>query len=519
MAPRAADRHRSSTPKRSRRAFRAASRTSWGTAGGSSAWDSTLRREVALAGALIALALAFTLFRPPQTAGPFGRDFEAYYAAGATWNAGGDPWSRAVWRVERTIPRVDASRDELLPYVGPAAALPLFGALARLPHMAALRVWAGLLAAAYSALILAALALARTRRVAVLLGAMTLGLAAGPVTSDIALGQAALLSAAGIACALLAYERAVIARGALAAAALACGAFATLLAGIQPNLALALVARMRDRVALACAALGALAFAALTLGAGGGIGGFREYLRRLGEHGRAERFDLIQHTPAALAWGLGAPESLAAAVGIACALAALAVTVVVTVRARLGPRDGTLLALAALPFAVPFFHEHDFVVEMLPLCVLAIAARGAPARALAGIAAVLIGVDWLGLAQRPPATVQIVLLGFAVACAFAVVGPGARTARTDLVPFAALLALACVALPLARAHAAPTWPDGLPPGYRAPANADASAVWSDEQRAAGLDARDPAWSALRALPLTGCIVLGAAILLARRELV
>ncbi|HYW53963.1 MAG TPA: glycosyltransferase 87 family protein [Dongiaceae bacterium] len=399
---------------------------------------------------------------------------------------------------------MDASRDELLPYVGPAAALPLFGALAKLPQPVAVRIWTALLAAAYAALLVAALALARERRAGALLGALLLGIASAPGTSDIALGQAALIAAAGIACALLAYERRTLAAGALA----------TLLAAIQPNLAVALVARMRDRAALLCAALGALAFAALTLFAGGGIGGFREYLHRLGEHGRAERFDLIQHTPAAIAWAFGAPDSLAAGIGVGCALAAVAITAAVTVRARLGARDGTLLALAALPFAVPFFHEHDFVVELIPLCALAATASGA-ARALTGVAAALVCVDWLGLAQRPPADAQIVLLGFAAACAFVVMGRGARATRADVAPFAALLALACIAVPLARAHPAPTWPDALPPAYRAPANADASAVWAHEQRAAGLDARDPAWGALRALPLAGCVVLGIAIVLPR----
>jgi hypothetical protein len=72
-----------------------------------------------------------------------------------------------------------------------------------------------------------------------------------------------------------------------------------------------------------------------------------------------------------------------------------------------------------------------------------------------------------------------------------------------------------VAVPLARAHPAPTWPDALPPAYRAPARADASAVWADEQRAAGLDAREPAWGLLRAFPLAGCAALGAAVLLDR----
>ncbi|HEY0395890.1 MAG TPA: glycosyltransferase 87 family protein [Candidatus Elarobacter sp.] len=452
------------------------------------------------------MLLAFTVFRPAPTPGPFGRDFEAYYAAGATWNAGGDPWSRDVWRVERTIPGVDAARDELLPYVGPAAALPLLGALARLPHAVAERIWAGSLAAAAGALVLAALALAGTRRPAALLAGLVTGIASGPGTSALALGQAALIAAAAIACALVAFERRSV----------AAGAGATLLAAIQPNLALALVARMRDRTALLSAALGAAAFAALTLAAGGGASGFGAYVRRLGEHGRAERFATIQHTPAAIAWAFGAPEQLAVALGAACALAAVAATVAVAVRARLGALDGTLLGIAALPLAVPFFHEHDFIVEILPLCILAVRAQGT-ARALGALALILIGVDWLGLAQRVDAVPQILLLGTAVAFAFVVLGGTPRATRADAAPFAALLALACVAVPLAVAHPAPTWPEALPSGYRAPAAADASAVWADEQRAAGLDVRQPAWGALRALPLIGCVVLGVAIVRCRRS--
>ncbi|MDQ6944514.1 MAG: glycosyltransferase 87 family protein, partial [Candidatus Eremiobacteraeota bacterium] len=170
--------------------------------------------------------LAFTLCRPPPTQGPFARDFEAYYAAGATWNAGGDPWSRAVWSTERAIGGVDASRDELLPYVGPAAALPLFGMLARLPYLVAMRVWTALLVAAFAALVLASLALVRVRGAAAIAGAALFGIASGPVTSALALGQVALISAGGIACALVAYER----------RAIAAGAVATLLAAVQPNL-------------------------------------------------------------------------------------------------------------------------------------------------------------------------------------------------------------------------------------------------------------------------------------------
>src|SRR5579884_2877059 len=140
------------------------------------------------------LLAAFVPLRPPPTHGPFGRDFEAYYAAGATWNAGGDPWSRDVWAVERTIPGVDRG-DELLPFVGPAFTLPLFGALARAPFGVALRLWSGTIALAFAALVLGALALAREQRIAALFGALLLGIASAPGVSDFALAQAAMLAA------------------------------------------------------------------------------------------------------------------------------------------------------------------------------------------------------------------------------------------------------------------------------------------------------------------------------------
>jgi hypothetical protein len=411
-----------------------------------------------------------------------------------------------VWNTERAIAGVDPERDELLPYVGPAAALPLFGALARLPYAVAVQVWTAFLIAALVALALAALALVRARGAAALFGAVLLVIASGPGISDIALGQAALLSAAAIACALVAYER----------RASAAGAVATLLAGIQPNLAFALVARMRDRAALLPAAAGALAFGALTLASGGGAHGFVAYLALLREHTNAERFVAIQHTPGAIAWALGAAPLPAITFAIACAILAVAAVAFVTVRARLDAFDGMLLALAAYPLAVPFFHEHDFVIELIALIALAVRTQGA-ARGWAGVAAALICVDWFGLAQRPAAAAQIVALGVAFACGFAALGRGARITRADLAPFVAIVALACVAAPLGRAFPAPVWPDALPAGYRAPAAAGASSVWAGEQRAAGLATRQPAWGALRALPLAGCVLLGVTIIRTRRK--
>lgn len=61
------------------------------------------------------------------------RDFEAFYAAGVAANHGADPYGRAIWDAEKTIPGVDLSHNETLPFVGPPAGLPLWRALARLP--------------------------------------------------------------------------------------------------------------------------------------------------------------------------------------------------------------------------------------------------------------------------------------------------------------------------------------------------------------------------------------------------
>ncbi|HZX67552.1 MAG TPA: glycosyltransferase 87 family protein, partial [Candidatus Elarobacter sp.] len=427
------------------------------------------------------------------------------------WNAGGDPWSRAVWGVERGIGGVDAARDELLPYVGPAAALPLFGALARLPHPVAVRVWTALLALATFALVLAVLALggfapAGLRRGPILLAALAFAVASGPGTSALALGQIALLSVAGVACTLWAFERRAIVPGTLA----------TLVAAVQPNLALVLIARLRDRTAVVCTGLAIVAFALLTMWAGGGPSGTLAYAARLVRHAHAERFVTIQYTPAAIAAAFGIADRVAVAIGYGCAIAAIVLTIAATMRFRLTPRDGTLLAIAALPLALPFFHEHDFVLELIPLLLLALTTRGV-ARGWAGVATAMIAVDWLGIAQRPTAAAQIVALAAVVVCAFLVLGRGDRTIRADLAPIVTLIALFALTIPVARAFPAPTWPDALPANYRAAAGADASAVWAGEQHAAGLDARVPAWGALRAIPLAGCIVLGVAIVLGRRQ--
>ena len=210
-------------------------------------------RRLCLLAALVAFGLAVTVFRPARTPGPLARDFEAYYAAGAAWNAGGDPWSRDVWPIEREIDGVVATRDELLPFVGPAPALLLWSPLARLPFLAATVVWLAFLALAFVALIVASFALTSPRPTRIEVAAAALfALLSGPMLSDISLGQAALLSAAAVAIALATFRR-----------QLALAGVATFVAAIQPNLALPLAAALTQRRAFVAIAGAAAAFFAL----------------------------------------------------------------------------------------------------------------------------------------------------------------------------------------------------------------------------------------------------------------
>jgi hypothetical protein len=461
----------------------------------SAGWCSTPRRRSAFALlALVFAALAATIFRPASAPGPFARDFEAYYAAGATWNAGGDPWSRDVWPFERTIAGVDAARDELLPFAGPAASLPLWSLLARLPFDAARVVWVTVLALAFAVLAAAAAALAHVRlTLGRALSAMLFGAVTGPVVSDVALGQAALVSAAAVGIALLALER----RSVWAIAA----AFA---AAIQPNLALPLAVRLIDRRAAVLLAAGAALFFAVTFAVGGGGDAFLAYLHRLGEHAASERFIAIQYGVPAILASFAVPPAAATIASNLVALVAIAGTAFAAARFRVQTRLVAVIAIAALPWAVPFFHEHDFVIELIPAVVLS-ASANPRVRMLAGIAAVCAFVNWFGVAQRPSAAAHTVCLAIATAAAFAALPNRALRAASPLPPLIACALLGLTLIPLALVFPAPVWPDMLG-SFHAAAELDASAVWAAEQQRSGLGAFVPAWGVLRAVPLLGCAV-------------
>ncbi|MBC5800877.1 MAG: DUF2029 domain-containing protein [Candidatus Eremiobacteraeota bacterium] len=435
--------------------------------------------------------------RPPSTPGPALRDFESYYAAGVTWRYEGDPYGRDVWRTEKDIPGVVATRDELLPFVGPPFGLPLWSALARLPWNAAVDVWRGVLVLSFGAVAFGSLRLAGGASRAFDLVAVTvMALGFGPLTSAFALGQVALFSTAAI---VIIPQTLELRFGAIAATFIA-----ALIAALQPNLATVLIARLggaRTWIAFAGMALVALCGSALALG---GPLQFARYVDVLRAHGAAERFIAIQTTPGAVARAFGAAPRTAGFIALACGLLVIVGIAMQWIGRRYTPNARMALACAALPLALPFAHEHDFSIAFLPAVMAIRRARGW-VWALSGVAVLLAGTDWLGLAQRPSAAAQTALLTLAAALGLAVLAPGrlgAYQAVPALVPFAVIAAGT-----FAAAHPLPVWPDALGGSFHASATMSAPALWRLEQVRSGIGRLEPAWGVLRLFSLVGCGLL------------
>jgi hypothetical protein len=447
-----------------------------------------------LAVAVALLGIGF-FARTPDAGGVALRDFEAYYAAGSTWHYHGDPYGREIWRAERTIPGVVATRDELLPFVGPPFSLPLWDALSRLPWVWAAGVWHVVMLASFATVVLAGLRIAAGKLVAFdACAALVMGATFAPLTSGAALGQVALPACAAV------VAMPVLLRLRFGYAA----AFGGLVAALQPNLALALVARLREPRSW----IGAAAAFAIALGgsivAMEGLGGIGHYLAVLHDHAYAERDAAIQTTLAGVLRGFGANSVVAGTVAAIVALAIVAALAVQCLSRRYAPDACLVLACAALPLALPFAHEHDFTLAFFPAIVVARRARGW-AWSLGGLAALTIAVDWLGLAQRSNAIASAALLAAAAAFALAALARGPLR-PLHFLPLAIVPAVALAGL-AAGAHPLPTWPDNLPAHFNVPATLPAAEVWRVEQLASGVAALDWHWALLRAFSLAGCALL------------
>lgn len=441
-----------------------------------------------------AAALGAVLFvRPQSDGGPPMRDFEAYDAAGAMWNSGGDPYSAQIWRVERTLPGVDAHRYAPLPFVAPPAALPVFGLIARLRPAQAIVLWRLVLAACAAmlglrSLVLAGLPVTPLRFLTIALAMLGFG----PLTSAISLGQLA-LPAYAFAVLSLAFP--------LAAAA----------AWLQPNVALVLLANLteRSRVLLFAAPLALFAAACAAVA---GIHGLLHYAAVVRDQGIAERFSAIQITPEAIVYGMGASPRAAAAAGLAISIAAAAIWALGT-RSMRDPVTRFAFTCALVPLAMPFFHEHDLIVVFVP-AVIAVVRASPKTLPLALFAALALSTDWLGLAQRPTGALQQLLL--TAACGGALLSLRRDIRVRDLAAAGAVLLLVAGASGLASAHPVPVWPDAMRPLSQAAARMDAAHVWHAEQQATGLLARSPVWVLLRLLSLAGCALTALAIAVSSR---
>lgn len=467
-------------------------------------------RALLLAVAVALLGIGF-FARTPDAGGVALRDFEAYYAAGSTWHYHGDPYGREIWRAERTIPGVVATRDELLPFVGPPFSLPLWDALSRLPWVWAAGVWHVVMLASFATVVLAGLRIAAGKLVAFdACAALVMGATFAPLTSGAALGQVALPACAAV------VAMPVLLRLRFGYAA----AFGGLVAALQPNLALALVARLREPRSW----IGAAAAFAIALGgsivAMEGLGGIGHYLAVLHDHAYAERDAAIQTTLAGVLRGFGANSDVAGTVAAIVALAIVAALAVQCLSRRYAPDACLVLACAALPLALPFAHEHDFNIAFLPVIVIVCRSAGA-ARLLAAGAGIALAVDWLGLAQRPGSTLEACSLAFATGLAIAALrsseapergspsyAPSRDATHLAVLAAGATLCIALVAIPAAH-HVLPTWPDRLPNTFAVARTMPAPDVWHAEQAAAGINARDAYWGLLRLFPLTGCALLWA----------
>ncbi|MBV8117381.1 MAG: hypothetical protein JOZ01_05360, partial [Candidatus Eremiobacteraeota bacterium] len=427
------------------------------------------------------------LVRPLSTPGPLLRDFEAYWSAGSVWSAHVSPYGRALWRAEREIPAVNASRDELLPFAGPPATLMVWSALARFDYATAAALWFGILAAAGVALVAVVVFWSLREPVSVwqLLPALALAFAFGPVTSDIALGQVALIAFLG----------ATVTTAPLPLGIRSVAAFAAL---FQPNVAFGIVSQLGRNAATLALVIGALA----SYGIGAIFLGWRwpaSYAQFLLAHQTAERLSAIQFTPAAIAHGAGVPGTAAGAIAVATAL--VAILAAVAISNRLAEPFARFAAVAPLaPFIAGFFHEHDFVVAYAAAGWCALRTRGLT-RAIAFGATLLVAIDWLGLAQRPTGVWQSALLASAAACAFVALR-NENDARLTLVAAVGVAIVFVVCAGLAIGQPAPVWPDALG-RFHAPATASSSHVWLLEQARSGLLVVNPVWAFLRELPLAG----------------
>jgi hypothetical protein len=443
-------------------------------------------------GLVIFFAALFFLWRPYSVPGPMMRDFEAYYAAGATWAAGGDPYSTQIWNVEKTIPGVDAGRVEVLPFLGPPISLPFWAMLALFPFEIAAKLWGAVLGIAVVIIFVGSFALAgRKMRWSDVPIVIALAAAFSPLSYGFSLGQAALVSTAMVIGALWLIRASRWPWSAIAS-------FCALV--LKPNVSFALLGLLRSRRGVFSLLAAGSLFVVTNVIAAGGPDGIVRYVHALRGHTLAERWSLIQITPASIFYGLGVPGPTASVLGTICMMIAVLTLAITIYRTRARDVEAAALACAALPFVSPFLHVHDLIVVFLPAMLCLHRARG---RAwLAGaVGIVIVAADWIAMTQGKIGGAYDFLVAVIVGLEVIALAPWIQL-RLRAAP---LLVALCILPIWAAAPSKPValWPDGLPKGFSVALNQPVSAVWESEQVAAGLERVDPFAAFVRGLSLGG----------------
>ncbi len=449
---------------------------------------------------IIAFAIGYLVWLPFRPVGAWMTDFSAYYAAGRYWSHGGDPYSGGIWNVEKTLPGVDPTHREMLPFVGPPLSLPLWAALGALPYGVAAWIWGIFLLACAVAIIVIPVRLARRRiRGPTAVSLLLLALAAGPIVIGLSVGQAALPAAAAVDLTIVfAATRRWVLMGVATAVAVM----------LKPNDALAIGGAVRELGALLAVVASGLVSAAANLPLGGGIHGAIAYLNVLVHQSASERFFAYQMSTTSIAYGLGMDAHHAEVIGTCISIAAIAAVVAVIRFTCPSAIDSAAIACAAFPFVVPFEHEPDLVIVLLPALLVVFRAHGWR-WALGATGTVLLCMDPFALAQGRLGLLFTVVTSVVACMQLAALAPQ-RMRWARLVPMAVIPLVLVVGF-FAPPQPLPMWPATLPAHVALASNATASAEWHGEIAASGLETQRP-WEALvRLLTLCGCACIGIAL--------
>jgi hypothetical protein len=195
--------------------------------------------------------------------------------------------------------------------------------------------------------------------------------------------------------------------------------------------------------------------------------------------------------------------------GTLLALVTIGTTVVAIRVTRANVVDGAAIACAAFPFILPFEHEPDMVIALLPALLIAFRARGWT-WAIGAAGLVLLSTNPFALTQGWPGILFASAMAAVAALQLAALAPPACRA-VRFVPLAVAPFMLAIGL-FAPASRLPLWPATVPDHIVVAPGASASAVWQAELVASRLENQGAWVSGLRLLTLCGSAAISFAMI-------